>query len=108
MENRTTIQVSEDVRKKLKVLASKRDASYEELLGEMINVFNELDRTKTIISVPKLLASKVNENIKKGTDMSSVSEYVTFLLRLALSEEGPLHKTDEQKIKGRLKTLGYL
>lgn len=39
MEERTTIQISEDMRKKLKVLASYRDLSYNEILDDMIAFF---------------------------------------------------------------------
>ena len=63
MENRTTIQVSEDLRKELRVLASKRDVSYQDLLKDMISIFKELDKEKTIISIPKKLSEKVEEKI---------------------------------------------
>jgi len=104
MKNRTTIQVSEKLRKELRVLASKRDISYQELLRDMIDVFKELDREKTIISIPSRLSKKIKEKIK-GTDIGSVSEYVTFVLRMLLSEDD---KKGEEKIRKRLKKLGYL
>ena len=63
MEDRTTIQVSEKLRKELRILASKRDISYQELLNDMISVFKELDRENTIVSVPTKLAEKINEKI---------------------------------------------
>ena len=107
MENRTTIQLSEKLRQELRVLAAKRDISYQELLSDMITVFKELDREKTIISIPRRLATKVDEKIK-GTDISSTSEYVTFLLRMVLSEDAKLESKDEERIKQRLKKLGYL
>jgi predicted transcriptional regulator len=107
MDNRTTIQVSDNVRKELKILASRRDVSYEILLKDMIDVFKELDRNKTVVSIPTPLAEKL-----KGKDgFSSVGDYCSFVLRLALSEQAEkeeLTKTDEQKIKRKLKALGYL
>ena len=107
MQDRTTIQMSENLRKELRILASKRDVNYQELLGDMIQVFKELDREKTIVSIPKKLAEKVKQNIKK-TDMSSVSEYVTFILRMILAEKTETKQPDEDKIKQKLRNLGYL
>ena len=48
MENRTTIQITEDLRKQLKVLAARRDISYQELLQDMISVFKELNQEKIL------------------------------------------------------------
>lgn len=110
MENRTTIQVTEDLRKQLKVLAARRDISYQKLLQDMVSVFKELDREKTIISIPSMLAGKVNEKIHK-TDFSSVSEYTAFVLRQMLMESSDKQKisaSDEEKIKDKLRKLGYL
>lgn len=107
MKNRTTIQVSEKIRKELRVLASQRDKNYQELLKDMISVFRELDREKTIVSIPSKLTEKVEEKIKE-TDIKTVSEYITFLLRMVLSEEGKIKNVDEKKIKEKLKKLGYL
>ena len=110
MENRTTIQITEDLRKQLKVLAARRDISYQELLQDMISVFKELDREKTIISIPAMLAGKVNDKIKQ-TDFSSVSEYTAFVLRQMLMETADKKKissADEARIKDKLRKLGYL
>ncbi len=105
---RTTIQVDDETRKKIRILASRRDISYQELIGEMIDVFEELDRDRTIISIPKKLSEKAKEKISK-TDFKSVSEFTAFLLRTAIGEskEGFLAK-DEKKIKEKLKRLGYM
>ncbi|MBW2978010.1 CopG family transcriptional regulator [Candidatus Woesearchaeota archaeon] len=73
----------------------------------MISVFKELDREKTIVSIPAKLAERIKSNIE-NTDMSSVSEYVTFLLRMILAEKVAIKKSDDAKIKQRLKNLGYL
>lgn len=108
MEKRTTIQVSEDLRKKLRVLASQRDCSYQDLLEDMVLVFNELDDDRTIISIPTKLGNKFGDNIK-DSDFKSLSEYVTFLLRLMLFEEGTsTEDRDTERIRKRLRELGYL
>ncbi len=107
MINRTTIQVSDEIRKELKFLASKRDKNYQELLSDMLSVFKELDRDKTIISIPKKLAGRINEIIK-NTDFKTVSEYVSFILRILFYENAEPEKINESKLKARLKALGYL
>tara|TARA_Y100000031_G_C8054493_1_gene307709 strand:- start:303 stop:632 length:330 start_codon:yes stop_codon:yes gene_type:complete len=109
MENRTTIQLTENLRKELRVLASRKDVSYQEILTDMIEVFKELDKKQTIISIPKKLSEKIKEKIKT-TDFNSVSEYTTYLLRHILSEsvEKNISKINEEKIKERLKKLGYI
>lgn len=106
---RTTIQISEDLRKKLKILASVRDVSYEQLLEEMIDVFKEIDKSKTVISIPKKLADKISVQ-QKNTDFSSTSEYITHLLREIIGQTGDaiITKEDEEQIKKRLKSLGYI
>ncbi len=108
MKNRTTIQLSEDLRKKLRTLAAKRDISYQKLLSDMISVFKEVDKDKTIISIPSKLADKLQQNIIKS-DFNTLSEYVTFLLRLLLYEDTTSKKVNnEEKIRTRLKKLGYI
>jgi vacuolar-type H+-ATPase subunit E/Vma4 len=99
MEDRTTIQVSGGLRKKLRVLAAKRDISYQKLLSDMISVFEELEKDKTVISIPKKLSETVKEKIKQ-TDFRSVSEYLTFIMRLILYENA---ETSKQDIKNILK-----
>jgi len=107
MKDRTTIQLSESLRKELRVLASKRDVSYQDLLSDMISVFRELDREKTIVSIPTRLADRINDNIK-DTDMSSLSEYITFVLRMILAEKPEKMDIDEKRIKEKLQRLGYI
>lgn len=107
MQNRTTIQISEKIRKELRTLAAERDENYQELLGDMISVFRELDKDKTIISIPKGLAEKIKQTTK-GSDFSSISEYATFILRLMIYEEAKKEKIDEKAIKQKLKSLGYI
>jgi len=109
MEERTTIQISEKLRKELRILSSKRNVSYQELLQDMIKVFKELDKERTVISIPKRLAKKIEDNIK-NTDMSSISEYVTFILRSILSEDLKINESEKERkiIINKLKSLGYL
>ena len=63
------------------------------------------------ISIPASLYKQIEEKIK-GTEMDSVSSYVTKVLKenLAKEEGAPesLSKEDEEKVKERLKALGYL
>ena len=62
------------------------------------------------ISIPKSLFEKIKERIK-GTDFSSVSGYVIYVLKEVLSEEEDqkeFSKEDGEKIKERLRALGYI
>ncbi len=63
------------------------------------------------ILIPTTLYKKIEEKIK-GTEFSSVSSYVTKVLREALSKEEEkkevFSKEDEEKVKERLKALGYI
>jgi len=110
MEQRTTIQITEDLRIRLRKLAARRDLSYQELLSDMADVFEELDINRTVVSVPKKLFDLTKNNLDKG-DMSSVSEYVTFLLRLINSDKEMLvcdTRDLEKKLCDRLEALGYI
>ena len=68
-------------------------------------------RRYTTISIPVPLYEKVKKMIE-GTGFSSVSDYVTYVLRelVASYEESKLDftKEDEERIKRRLRALGYL
>ncbi|MCX7973089.1 MAG: ribbon-helix-helix domain-containing protein [Candidatus Aminicenantes bacterium] len=63
------------------------------------------------ISIPTSLYKKIEEKIK-GTEFSSVSSYVTKVLREKLSQEENSTEVfspeEEEKIKERLKALGYI
>ncbi len=68
----------------------------------------------TTVSIPKPLAEKVKERMK-GTGFSSVSSYVTYILRQVLSSIEEEEKTkqaftkeEEETVKQRLRDLGYL
>jgi len=65
------------------------------------------------ISIPKTLYDKIKKRIE-NTEFSSVSEYVTYILEEVLKEleeeeeEEVFSKEEEEKIKERLRALGYL
>jgi metal-responsive CopG/Arc/MetJ family transcriptional regulator len=63
------------------------------------------------VSIPTSLYKKIEEAIK-GTDISSVASYVAKILREALykeeAEQDVFSKEDEEKVKKRLKALGYI
>ena len=64
----------------------------------------------TTISIPASLAEKIKKRIE-GTGFTSISSYVTYVLRELFSnmeEEEMLDKEEEEKIKERLKALGYI
>jgi Arc/MetJ-type ribon-helix-helix transcriptional regulator len=63
------------------------------------------------VSIPTSLYKRIEEKIK-GSEFKSVSSYITRVLRESLSEEKAsgeaLSKEDEEKVKERLKALGYI
>jgi Arc/MetJ-type ribon-helix-helix transcriptional regulator len=66
----------------------------------------------TTISIPTPLAEKIKKRIK-GTGFTSLSSYVTYVLREVLSgmeeeNEEAFSKEDEERVKDRLRALGYL
>ena len=66
----------------------------------------------TTVSIPTPLFKRVEERIK-GTEFTSVSSYVTYVLREVMAEEEkeaeePLSKENEERIKARLRALGYI
>lgn len=68
----------------------------------------------TTVSIPKPLAEKVKERMK-GTGFASVSSYVTYVLRQVISsieqeerEKQAFSKEEEEKVKQRLRDLGYI
>ena len=66
----------------------------------------------TTISIPTPLAEKIKNRIE-GTGFNSLSSYVTYVLREVISvmdeeaDEG-FSKEDEERVKDRLRALGYL
>lgn len=67
----------------------------------------------TTISIPTPLAEKIKKRIE-GTGFTSLSSYVTYVLREVISgieeeeREEAFSKEDEEKVKERLRALGYL
>ncbi len=64
----------------------------------------------TTVSIPVELADKIKKDIK-NTGFQSVSDYVIFMMREVLSlkkKKKILTKEDEEKVKEKLKALGYL
>lgn len=71
------------------------------------------DKKYTTISIPTPLAEKIKKRIE-GTGFHSLSSYVTYVLREVISgieedeDEEAFTKEDEEKVKERLRALGYL
>jgi len=70
------------------------------------------EKKYTTISIPTPLAEKIKKRIQ-GTGFHSLSSYVTYVLREVISgmdeeEEEAFTKEDEEKVKERLRALGYL
>ena len=66
----------------------------------------------TTISIPTPLAEKIKRRIK-GTGFTSLSSYVTYVLREVISgveeeSDEAFSKDDEKRVKDRLRSLGYL
>ena len=64
------------------------------------------------IKIPIDLIKKIEERVKE-TEFESVDEYVTFVLEEVVKEddekiEEVFSEEDEEKVKERLKALGYL
>ena len=73
----------------------------------------ERQKKFTTVSITTHLFKKVEERIK-GTGFTSVSSYVTYVLREIVAEEEeeeaeePFTKEDEERVKARLRALGYI
>jgi len=71
------------------------------------------ERKYTTVSIPKPLYDKIKKRIE-GTGFTSVSDYVVYVLRelLASLEEGeneePFTEKEGEKIKEKLRALGYI
>lgn len=64
------------------------------------------------IKVPREILRKIEERIK-GTEFESVEAYVNFVLEEVLKDEEEessetFSEQDEEKVKDRLRALGYL
>lgn len=65
----------------------------------------------TTISIPMPLANKIKKRID-GTGFTSLSSYVTYVLREVISsdeeKDEAFSKNDEKRVKNKLRSLGYL
>lgn len=70
-----------------------------------------MDKEYTPVEIPTDLYKQIEEKIS-NSDMSSVADFITILLKEKLSndkaETGSLSSDDEEKVKERLKALGYM
>lgn len=72
----------------------------------------KVDDRYTSISIPKSLAEKIRKRIQ-GTEFPSISAYITYVLEEVVTETETedteeLSKEDDERIKARLRSLGYL
>jgi len=69
------------------------------------------DSTKSV-PIPAEIYRKIEQVVKEGTDFTSVEDYVTFVLKEVLTDngeqKGAFNKEEEAEVKRRLKALGYL
>ena len=70
------------------------------------------EKKHTNIQIPTASAEKIKKRIE-GTEFTSISSYVIYVLREILSDaeektEETFTKKDEEKVKNRLRALGYL
>jgi metal-responsive CopG/Arc/MetJ family transcriptional regulator len=65
----------------------------------------------TTVSIPTTLIEEIESAIK-GTEIKTVSSYIVGAVREALSKgpgnSDPFSQEDEEKVKERLKALGYI
>ncbi len=70
-----------------------------------------MDKEFITVTIPTSLHKKIEEHIK-GTEFASVSSYAAKVLRESLSKAEPaaevFSKDEEEKVKERLKALGYI
>ena len=73
-----------------------------------------MSEDSTQISIPKPLAEKLKKRME-GTDFESLSEYISYILRQVISkveaeekERKVFSKEEEEKVKERLRNLGYI
>lgn len=87
--------------------------NYNLVNGNKMNKEKKLGNKRyTTLSIPTPLAQKIKKKIK-GTGFTSLSSYVTYILRELVSGmdmeiEEAFTKEDEDRIKERLRALGYL
>ena len=68
-------------------------------------------RNYSTISIPLPLRNKIKDLIK-DTGFTSVSDFVTYVMREVLCEENEAKKSeryrDKERIRSRLRSLGYI
>ena len=65
---------------------------------------------RSSVTIPIWLMKKIEERLPR-TEFKSPSEYITYVLTKVVSDQdtqNPLTEQEEEKIKDRLKALGYL
>jgi len=67
---------------------------------------NTVARKYTTITIPAPLFAKIKKSIEK-TGFSSVSDYVTFVLRETVVEAGKRDGKDKGAVLRKLEALGY-
>ena len=78
-----------------------------------MNMTRDKDEKKmTTITIPTELADKIKKRIQ-GTEFPSLSAYVAYVLSEVLSgleedSKEEFSKEDEERVKDRLRALGYL
>jgi len=62
---------------------------------------------KKTVSIPEELYKKVEEAVKKS-DADSIEEYIVKALEAQLGQSSALSDDEEEKVKEKLKALGYM
>lgn len=78
----------------------------------MVKARKGQDSEFTSVSIPAPLFEKIKSRIE-GTGFTSVSSYVVYVLREVLAEDTAdeteaFSREDEERVKERLRSLGYL
>ncbi len=61
------------------------------------------------VKIPKKLYEKIKKEIENTGEFKSVEEFVVFVLESALEETEEVYsEEEEEKVKERLRALGYL
>jgi hypothetical protein len=91
-------------------LLVKEVEKYKQVLYKF-NSGGKMEKEFSSVSIPTSLYKKIEEKIE-GTEFSSVSGYVTKVLRESLAREEENKEVftaeEEEKIKEKLKALGYI
>lgn len=78
--------------------------------GDFMSKKSQKDRKSVTISIPIQLYEKIKKRLQE-TDFTSVSDYVSYVLReflTSLEENEVFTEEEEKKVKDRLRALGYL